>query len=220
MIYIKKEKEPESLTVYKKQKYAYFDGYKDKDDIRKNLLKEQGYLCAYCMRRISIKHMKIEHWYPEIDLTELETLDYRNMLGCCEGHIEGTKGNDDTCDSQKGNIHIVVNPLDKNTLRHIKYRSATGLIYSDDADIEKDLNVTLNLNSERHMLMINRKRLLDQVIMELRKLQKSGIWSEKILRKIRQKYEDKDAFGMKKEYAGIVIWYIDKRLKAVDREVK
>ena len=46
MIYIKKGNEPDSLTKYRKKKFAYYDGYKDKDDIRKNLLEEQGYLCA------------------------------------------------------------------------------------------------------------------------------------------------------------------------------
>jgi len=37
MIYIKKGKEPASLTKYKKQKFAYYDGYKEKDDLRKML---------------------------------------------------------------------------------------------------------------------------------------------------------------------------------------
>ena len=37
MIYIKKGHEPASLTVYKKQKFAYYDGC-DKDDIREKHL--------------------------------------------------------------------------------------------------------------------------------------------------------------------------------------
>ena len=74
MLYIKKGKEPPSLTAYKKENNAYFDGC-NKEDIRKNLLKEQGYLCAYCMRRIDQKHMKIEHWYPENRLNDSERLD-------------------------------------------------------------------------------------------------------------------------------------------------
>ena len=86
MIYIKKGNEPDSLTKYRKKKFAYYDGYKDKDDIRKNLLEEQGYLCAYCMRRIDKKRMKIEHWYPEEHLTDIECLNYQNMLGVCLGH--------------------------------------------------------------------------------------------------------------------------------------
>ena len=40
MIYIQKGKEPASLTAYKKQAHAYYDGC-NKDDIRENLLREQ-----------------------------------------------------------------------------------------------------------------------------------------------------------------------------------
>ena len=216
MIYIKKGHEPASLTVYKKQKFAYYDGC-DKDDIREKLLEEQGYICAYCMRRIDKKHMKIEHWYPEDRLSDVQTLDYRNMLGCCEGHISGTDGDDDTCDTHKGNTVITVNPLDSTTLQSIQYRSASGEIYSTRDDIEKDLDKTLNLNSGCHMLKMNRKHLLNQVITELRRLQKSGTWSRAVLEKVKAAYENKDAEGKKKEYAGIVIWYIDKKLKAVTK---
>lgn len=176
MIYIKKGKEPASLTKYKKQKFAYYDGYKEKDDLRKMLLKEQGYLCAYCMRRIDIEHMKIEHWFPENELSDIERLDYRNMLGSCEGHIDGTNGKkDDTCDSHKSGDKITVNPLDRSTLCSIKYNS-DGEIYSDNEIIEKDIDVVLNLNSEKHLLKLNRKSMLKQVREELCKMQKRGIW--------------------------------------------
>ena len=56
----------------------------------------------------------------------------------------------------------------------LQYRSATGEIYSDNEEVQKDLNETLNLNSDKHMLKINRKQLLNQVILQLRTLQKSG----------------------------------------------
>lgn len=72
MRYIEKHAEPKSLAEYKKQKNAYYDGC-NKADIRRRLLEDQGYLCAYCMRRISdessvdggVPPMKIEHWFPE-----------------------------------------------------------------------------------------------------------------------------------------------------------
>lgn len=212
MLYINKGKEPDSLTRYKKQRHAYFDGFREKDDIREKLLEEQGYLCAYCMRRIDIRHMKIEHWYPENKLTEIEKLDYRNMLGSCMGHIDGTDGKKaDTCDAaKKGNV-IVVNPQNKSTLRKIKYKSF-GEIYSDDDVIDRDINETLNLNSQEHMLALNRKQLLHQLIAELNKMQKSGIWGKHILEQAKKKYMEKDRMGRKKEYAGVAIWYLDKKL--------
>lgn len=214
MIYIRKGTEPESLTKYRKEKFAYYDGYKDKDDVREKLLEEQGYLCAYCMRRIDKEHMKIEHWYPEDKLSDVERLNYQNMLGACLGHIEGTKGSDDTCDTHKGNSLIKVNPLDKSTLVHIQYSSATGAIFADDEDIQQDIDKTLNLNAERHLLKENRKELLNTLIAEMSKLKKQGIWNRKMLETTRARYGEVDVDGKKKEYAGIALWYLDKRIKS------
>lgn len=167
------------------------------------------------MRRIDKKHMKIEHWKPEKLLTAKETLDYSNMLGCCLGHIDGTSGDDDTCDTKKGDTPIKVNPHDKSTINKIKYKTATGEIYSDDEQIDKDLNKILNLNSDKHMLKLNRKETLNQVISELSQMQKNGIWNDKILSMVKNKYELQNAQGMKKEYAGIVTWYLNKKLKNI-----
>lgn len=213
MIYIKKGNEPKSLTKYRKEKFAYYDGYKDKDDVREMLLEEQGHLCAYCMRRIDKEHMKIEHWFPEDRLSDVERLEYQNMLGACLGHIDGTKGSDDTCDTHKGNTIIKVNPLDKNTLLSIKYRTGTGEIYSDNEEIQNDLNKTLNLNSNAHLLKENRKKLLNTLIAEMSKKQMQGTWKQKMIENIKEQYETADLQGKKREYAGIAIWYLDKRLK-------
>lgn len=213
MLYIRKGQEPESLTKYRKRKFAYFDGYQEKDDVRIKLLKEQGCLCAYCMRRIDIEHMKIEHWYPEDRLSDAETLDYSNMLGACLGHIEGTKGSDDTCDTHKGNVEITVNPQDMTTLEKIEYSSATGKIYSKDGKIQEDLDRTLNLNSKSHLLMANRKAVLDSVIQQMRKMQQKGNWNRKLIESVKAQYEKTDAEGKKKEYAGIVLWYLNKKLR-------
>lgn len=213
MLYIRKGHEPESLIKYRKEKFAYFDGYEKKDDIRRSLLEEQGFLCAYCMRRIDIRHMKIEHWYPEDRLSDEERLEYHNLLGTCVGHIEGTKGEDDTCDTHKGNNVITVNPQDITTLKKIKYRTSTGEIYSDDENIERELDEILNLNSEKHLLKENRKAVLDSVIFQMSRMQKQGNWNRKFVEAVRKKYESKDSQGKRKEYAGIVLWYLEKKLK-------
>ena len=213
MLYIKKGKEPESLMKYRKEKFAYYDGYPYKDDIREKLLEEQGHLCAYCMQRIDKEHMKIEHWYPEDKLTDVERLDYQNMLGVCIGHIDGTKEKDDICDTHKKNEIITVNPQDKITVNQIKYKTATGEIYSDNPEILEDLDRTLNLNCDKHLLKENRKAVLTSMIKELGKLQQKGIWSKKVLETMKSQYENTDLNGKKKEYAGIVLWYLEKKLK-------
>ncbi len=146
-------------------------------------------------------------------MSDAERLDYTNMLGACLGHINGTKGADDTCDTHKQNTVITVNPQDMTTLKKIKYRSATGEVYSEDEKIQEDLNRTLNLNSSKHMLMANRKAVLDTAIMELRKMQQKGIWNHKLMESVKAIYEGIDSDGKRKEYAGIVLWYLEKRLK-------
>lgn len=110
MRYIQKGKAPESLIQYAKNKNAYFDGYPDKDDVREQLLKEQGYLCGYCMKRLtSAKEVKIEHILPQSRLKDdpREVLDYKIMLGVCYGN-ERKNGNEKkrhlqelTCDAHR-----------------------------------------------------------------------------------------------------------------------
>ena len=212
MIYIQKGEEPHELIEYKKQEYAYFDGA-PKASIRKKLLEEQGCLCAYCMRRINEESMKIEHWYPENQLDDVGSLDYKNMLGVCEGHIAGQDGKNDTCDAQKKSEIITVNPLIKETLKTIKYKSKSGEIYSDDPDIQRDLDVTLNLNSKGHRLSQNRKEKLDAVIFEFKRKIPKGQWPKTKMKKFIYDYSMKDDEGQKKEYVGIVEWYFNRKIR-------
>jgi uncharacterized protein (TIGR02646 family) len=142
MKYIKKGKEPNSLTEYRKQKNAYFDGYPQKIDLRKSLLKEQKYICCYCMKRISQnkvelddsgeEQMRIEHWksknkYPELQLT------YNNLLGACTGN-KGKPEHLQHCDVRKGNAELKINPTVFSCENLIKFKK-NGKIYSDDNEI-------------------------------------------------------------------------------------
>lgn len=156
--------------------------------------------------------MKIEHWKPECILSEYERLDYHNMLGVCAGHKEGQKGSEDTCDTHKGNGSIMVDPRDKRTIDKIKYKSKSGEIYSDDVEIQKNLSLTLNLNSKGHRLAENRKVKLDAVVDELSKRLQKGIWSKEQLMKFLNDYSQLDSNGEKKEYLGIVQWYLQKKI--------
>lgn len=64
MIQIIKCKEPRSLTEYRMNKDATYNNLPTnvRQDIRECLLKEQGCLCAYCMRRISADNIKIGYY--------------------------------------------------------------------------------------------------------------------------------------------------------------
>ena len=214
MIYIEKKPEPKSLTKYKLQEHAYYDGC-PKNDIRESLFKEQGHLCAYCMRRIEEAELvRIEHWKPESLLTEYEKLDYKNMLGVCLGHIEGTQGKDDTCDAHKGNTPITVNPLDEITLRSIYYDTKNGEIHSSNTKIDNDLDVVLNLNSLKHRLPNNRKTKLDEFLRLLTDKFGKKDWTVSRLSKVLERYSALNEDGSKVEYLGIVSWYLNKRINS------
>lgn len=226
MRYIKKGMEPRSLTKYKLQSNAYYDGC-NKADIRKKLLEDQGYLCAYCMRRISdgnlsdggLVHMKIEHWLPESQCSEAEKLDFKNMLAVCMGNA-GKPYDCTTCDTHRQNKYLKINPLDKYLIQKIKYHTRTGEIYSDDAQINDDLNNTLNLNYEGpdFSLCLNRRNVLEACLEKMNKKRKDrpGDWNQSVLRKMLGYYESKDNEGKYKEYSGIIIWYLKARLKSDD----
>ena len=211
MILIRKGSEPHSLTRYRKSAFAYFDGC-NKNDIRESLLKEQGYLCAYCMRRIDSEHTRIEHWEPEVLLTEIEKLDYSNMLAVCYTPSEGMPEKYQTCDARKGDQEITVDPRVEAHIASIGYKKGTGVIYSEDSRIDADLNGKLNLNCYEQFLPQNRKTVLQRVITELSRVQRKGNWKRTDVMKMLRLFSMPDESGKKKEYAGIVIWYLMRKL--------
>lgn len=211
MIHIEKQQEPHELTEYKKQKNAYYDGC-PKDAIRKALLEEQGYLCAYCMRRIHESNMKIEHWEAQSTTSEANKLNYRNMLGVCMGDWDGKGGV--SCDAHRGNTPLTVNPLRLSSIQKLSYHEHTGEIYSADLEINKDLDKTLNLNVQR--LKENRKSALIACKNTLIRKKKQGTWNRALIQEQIDKYSRTNKYGKKEIYAGIVLWYLQKRIGKVN----
>lgn len=207
MLQINKGREPSSLTAYRKKPYATYDGC-NKADIRRNLLVEQGCLCAYCMRRIREDNMQIEHWYPESKLSEAEKLDYSNMFGVCT-RSEGLEKRFATCDAKKGNTLMTLDPRRADHIQTIKYETATGRILSDNAKINHDLNETLNLNCEMQLLPQNRRAKLVEVLNQIKKMHPTGTWTAANIAPIRRLYEN-GRNGELPEYAGIVRWWLRK----------
>lgn len=215
MFYIKKGKEPRSLTVYKKQTGAYYDGFAEKDEIREHLLEEQGYLCGYCMRRIKTIHdVTIEHYILQSTIDNETALNYGQMLGVCKLNRECSYRNQ-TCDAHRRNKSLTVNPWNKESISLIKYNQGTGEIYSDNEQINEDLTVTLNLNCKDARLAQNRKAALSSLKEKLLKNKNQGAWSENLLRKYISMYSNKDDKGYYHEYVGILLWYLNRKLNAI-----
>ena len=83
------------------------------------------------------------------------------------------------------------------SVRKIKYK-ADGSIYSDDADINKDITETLNLNCEAVSLPKTRKRVLMQ---------------DAFIRELERTYESLVQELNLTPYCGIIISWLESKLK-------
>jgi uncharacterized protein (TIGR02646 family) len=164
---IKKSNEPSSLQVHRGQAGTDYESFKrdvglgniyPAKGLRKSLLDEQGYICAYCMKRIPHSHtehgvksdkMKVEHYIPQTNATSIANkldISYTNMFACCMGN-HGQKEEFETCDTRKGESSLTITPLNAAHIRTLKY-GVDGSIYSTDATFETEINQILNLNED------------------------------------------------------------------------
>ena len=223
MRWIQKGPEPWSLKRYRNKKDATWDDCPTdvKNDIRDALKAEQGHLCAYCMRRIQgdggFQNMKIEHWKPRSKFDEAGDeagkLDYQNMLGVCEGLIDGKNGKEIICDTKKGGEEITADPRRRDRIETIDYQIQNGegrvKIRSADNAVNEDLEERLNLNAVR--LQENRYKALSALIQKISKVKGQGTWPPGLLDSFRRRYETPNKDGKLPEYAGFLLWWLNQR---------
>jgi len=206
-----KRTEPRRLLEYRQTANATYEDYRPKDPLKKALLTEQGYICCYCMKRISEENMEIEHFRPQsVDKYPELQLNYHNLLGSCQGN-RGKPQQIQHCNARKGDKETTLNPADpqKNCEDFIKYGSS-GKIYSEDTTINHELDKILNLNNQT--LKTNRKKVLETIIDELNKMFPGKTWSKEFLRKKLNEWQNKNKKGQYNEYCQFVIYYLSKRL--------
>lgn len=202
MILIKKKLEPHSLTEYKQTMNASFDNLPSeiKDDIRKSLLKEQGYICAYCMKRIEENSdIKIEHYEARNNENELA---YKNLLAVCKGN-EGYSKERQTCDTQKGNQILHIDPQKLGDISTIFF-TRNGEVKSTNSIFQRDLDEILNLNDEFGKLIPARKAALKALQKKITPMNKN---------KIEKLYNELKTSERKIEYVGIILWYLEKKIR-------
>ncbi len=210
MIRINKGIEPIEWT--RKKATPGFNEYEPIEKLREALLKEQGYICAYCMREIpvnkkdpglnqtsKIEHLKCRHKYPN------SQLDYNNMVICCPGFIDGTEH----CDKSKGKQDITFNIFNPSLQNSISYLTKDGTIKSSDPQWNSEIENILKLNNS--MLKMNRKEALEGVLMALDKKK----WRPAEISSKLDLWKTKNTSGKHKPYCGIVIWFLEKRLRLI-----
>lgn len=198
---------PSSLQAYAAKGYRFdehvsFTGIKQ--EIRNALCTEQGFLCCYCMSRISpgsesmqIAHIQNQKAWPELDCQ------YSNMMGSCASK--------DSCNQRQKNHDLKYSPTDHaHPIQHWINYSKEGVISSEDRDFDQDLNRWLNLNSNRLFFPQNRAAIYKSVVMALQKVSSFEEKKQKA-RSLLHFWKSKKN-GEFREYYGVAIWLLEKKL--------
>lgn len=211
MRYVHKLNQPDSLITYKNDPNASYDNLPKnvKNDLKSNLLTEQGHVCAYCMNRIKAETMRIEHWACQENNDHLG-LDYNNLLGCCDGNERKGQSSQYICDKKKENKTLTYSPANPahSINQRIKYNHSIGKIHSDEVNFDRELNEILNLNEAR--LISNRKSALNAIQSELSK--KNGTRSKQDIRKLLNSITSLDAQGRRRPFFGFLADYLSRKL--------
>lgn len=180
--------------------------YQASPELRKALLEEQGFICAYCMKGLDaegantkIEHMKSRERHPDLKFK------YRNMVICCSGETFKIRH----CDTSKDGEDITFDLLNDPFFTTLSYGLGTGTIKSSHAVWNHEINNLLNLNND--YLKQERLTTLRTVIDYLGKED----WNEdrQELKRFRDEWDQKDARGRYHPFCGIVVYFLDKRLK-------
>lgn len=193
---IDKRAEPRKWKDYRKTpgvRYQSFDYLVDA------LLDEQGYICAYCERKIPHQDVpqeedhRIEHLSSQKrsrDLGDNSDLDYNNMVICCPGNISNDK-KQYHCDKAKGSMEMTISPLSAAMMSTIRF-TPTGRIASTDNKLNSELGKGgLNLNNQR--LMELRQETWASVIERLNSLG----WTKKHVEAVLSRWESRHTITYK-----------------------
>lgn len=186
---------------------ANYADYRDKDELCQVLMKEQGFICCYCMQGIKAETAHIEHWRSQKLYPGLQ-LEYKNLLAVCDGN-SGNPQHLQHCDQSKRDKEITVDPTNPGCETLVKF-GTSGDVYSDNAKIDQELNTVLHLNLQTFRK--NRKTILDIAIGNLLAVKPEGRWSKPFLKKEIHKWERRGANGKYEPYCRVVIYYLEKKL--------
>ena len=126
------------------------------------------------------------------------------MLAVCDGGSDSGQP-DRTCDAARNagrnkDVPLKVDPLNPGSIAQVRYRN-DGTVWSEDSDINRDLDKLLNLNSRAFSLKENRRRALVSLQKKIEGHcrahgpQSKRNWCKK-------KYEDISNATKKSEYVG------------------
>lgn len=195
---IDKKPEPQEWKAYRETPGVRYQPIPSLADA---LLEEQGFICAYCERRIPHQdapggeNHRIDHLTPQMkarqDGDDSDLL-YENMVICCPGNIANNRDYYH-CDKYKGHKDLMISPLNAGMMGTIRF-TVSGRIKSTDPKLDVELNEGgLNLNND--FLLQHRQEAWLTVV---EKLTKMG-WTKKHVKDVLALWENKHTIKYKEE---------------------
>lgn len=174
MKYIVKTVEPLFFTQWKKNDKMYLRGKpnwnrlksKEKKQLHKALLKEQGSICCYCGMRIALDNSHIEHFQPQKKNPELQ-LEYNNLLCSCQLELQKTEPRH--CGNAKGSWFdekLTISPLEPMCESRFEYLEDGSIQAFDNNDEGAKASIThlaLDIDKLRELRQSAISAILDDI---------------------------------------------------------
>jgi uncharacterized protein (TIGR02646 family) len=209
MKYIQKNQEPRSLTEWNQKLGGKIRDWKSfdksvKNDVYESLLKEQGFICAYCSRPIIRTNCHIEHYRPKSVYKQL-TFEYNNLIASCQGEDEKKPRTPVHCGHKKGawyDEELMISPLDSNCEKYFKY-AGSGQIIAVDGEKQAAANTTISkLALDIDKLRRLRRTAIDTALQIIEGLNASEI------QQLIQGYQKPDNTGRLTPFCDVIIYIL------------
>ena len=229
------------------------------------LLQDQGFLCAYCERRIHVPDSAskgipahVEHYVPRhpsyqeyrhddrlswTDTGELDasgapimravradelSVDYRNLFAVCSNEQsnesvreQGGNGTMLTCDKQRGNHPLHVDPRSRQSLLQLHHKT-NGCISSDDADIRQEIGIDgqhpgmLNLNAAH--LRAARKKVVNTLLKNVMAGDSEALRNKRCRQQIQHLLNQQHSRGVKDPFYETQLYILLRKRPSMRRE--
>ena len=158
MRYIRKSPPPKAFVEWRcanPGNCSYAD-IPDKESLRRALIEDQGGLCAYTMKRITLENSHIEHFYPQSGPDKARAVDYANLFACYPGSgVQCSFGA-----VAKGDRLLPCGPGTRHVEDRFLFR-ADGSVVGTDSEASECISI---LNLQDPLLVEERRSVVDGII--------------------------------------------------------
>lgn len=175
----------------------------NKKQLKEALMREQGYICCYCGKRLlseKIHHVSIEHLKVKTDYKR-DTYNYFNLMASCLGGSRAEYESGELvkpvlpnkqrhCNVRRGDLAISVHPLQSDVGNHFHYDKKDGRIILNEENKLSVTNLGLNdnpgLNQDRLKRVSLAIQLRSQLIQYFTNKEDVGIKLNELISKYKQ----------------------------------